>query len=430
MHTMTGFAGMPDVVETTRKGAFGLKAYLVGGAVRDSLLGQAISEKDWVVIGATPEEMLNAGFRPVGKDFPVFLHPETREEYALARTERKTAPGYHGFSFHATPNVTLEEDLGRRDLTINAIAQDGDNRLIDPYGGVNDIEQRVLKHVSEAFAEDPVRVLRVARFAARFHKHGFTIADRTQHLMRQMTAQGEIDVLVPERVWAETCKALCEEKPSVYFEVLRACGALQKLFPELDHLWDTPQPEYWQPEIDTGVHTMMALDMAAHLTKDVQVRFATLTHDLGKGATSSDTPLSQHNHEQCDIDLIRKLCRRYRVPRQYRDLATVVAKYHGHFHRITEMRPATILRTLYGIDALRRPARFRQYVLACEADLRVRTGLAEIIPQQTRRIEACYEAATSVDIPAVVRKLKGEQARAAIDNARITAIDKLGLRQN
>lgn len=409
----------------------GLQTYLVGGAVRDALLTQVVNERDWVVVGATPEEMIDAGFRPVGKDFPVFLHPETHEEYALARTERKTAPGYHGFSFHAAPDVTLEEDLRRRDLTINAIAQDEDNnQFIDPYGGIGDIEKRVLRHVSEAFTEDPVRILRVARFAARFHKHGFTIADKTQHLMRRMTEQGEADALVPERVWAETRKALCEDNPSVYFEVLRACGALQKLFPELECLWDVPQPECWHPEIDTGVRIMMVLDMAARLTKDDQVRFASLTQDLGKGTTPADILSSHCGHEQRGVGLIKKLCSRYRIPRRYRDLALVVAKYHGHFRRIAEMKPATILKALYGIDAFRRPARFRQYVLACEAGSRGRDGFEEIIPQQAGQITACYEAAISIDIPTVVRGLKGAQARTAIDNARIAAIDKLGLRQN
>ncbi len=407
-----------------------IQAYLVGGAVRDSLLGRTVSEKDWVVVDATPEEMINASFKPVGRDFPVFLHPETHEEYALARIERKTAPGYHGFSFHAAPDVTLEEDLKRRDLTINAIAQSDDGQLIDPYGGVADIEKRVLRHVSDAFAEDPVRILRVARFAARFHRHGFTIADKTQHLMSQMTDQGEADALVPERVWAETRKALSEDKPSVYFEVLRACGALQRLFPELERLWGVPQPGYWHPEINTGVHVMMALDMAARLTGDVQVRFAVLTHDLGKGATSTDILPSHRGHEQRSVELTRKMCSRYRIPRQYRDLALVAAKYHGHFHRVAEMKSSTILKVLHGIDAFRKPARFRQYVLACEADSRGRTGFEETIPQQAEQIQACYEAATSVDIPTIIRGLKGEQAKIAIDNARIAAIDKLGLRQS
>ena len=407
-----------------------MQTYLVGGAVRDSLLHRATSEKDWVVVGATPEEMINAGFKPIGKHFPVFLHPETREEYALARTERKTAPGYHGFSFHAAPDVTLEEDLKRRDLTINAIAQSKDGKLIDPYGGIDDIEKRVLRHVSDAFAEDPVRILRIARFAARFHRYGFTIADKTQQLMQQMTAEGEADALVPERVWAETCKALSAAKPSIYFEVLRACGTLQKLFPELECLWGIPQPERWHPEIDTGVHIMMALDMAARLTEDSQVRFAVLTHDLGKGTTPTAMLPSHRGHEQRGVELVRQLCRRYRIPNQYRDLALTVAKYHGHFHRVAEMKPATILKVLHGIDAFRKPVRLHQFVLACEADSRGRTGFEETIPQQAKQIEACYKAAISVDIPTIVRGLKGAQAKAAIDKARIAAIRKLELRQN
>ena len=406
-----------------------MQIYLVGGAVRDSLLGRTASEKDWVVVGSTPEEMINAGFRPVGKDFPVFLHPETHEEYALARTERKTAPGYHGFSFHAAPDITLEEDLKRRDLTINAIARDGDGRLTDPCGGVDDIEKRILRHVSDAFSEDPVRILRVARFAARFYKPGFTIADKTWRLMQQMVSNGEVDALVPERVWAETRRALFEDKPSVYFEVLRTCGALRKLFPELECLWDVPQPGYWYPEMNTDVHAMTALDMAAGLTKDEQVRFAVLTSHLGKDTGLTDILSSHDKHEQYGVGLVRQLCKRYKIPGKYRDLALIVAKYHGCFHRIAAMKPATILKLLHRIDAFRKPGRFHQYVLACEVDLRSRNGFEEIIPQQTEQIHACYEAATSVDIPAAIRGLKGEQAKTAIDNARIAAIKKQSLQQ-
>lgn len=405
-----------------------MRAYLVGGAIRDSLLGIEPGERDWVVVGSTPEEMLALGYRPVGKDFPVFLHPQTKEEYALARTERKTAPGYHGFTFHAAPDVTLEEDLKRRDLTINAIARDEQGVFLDPFGGQADLKRRVLRHVSTAFAEDPVRILRVARFAARFAAFGFTIADETQSLMQHMVQTGEADALIPERVWTETLKALSAERPSVYFEVLRDCGALAVLFPELDRLWGVPQPPRWHPEIDTGVHTMMVLDQAARLSGDLQVRFAALVHDLGKGTTPAEMLPSHRGHEQRSMKLVRQLCERYRVSNQYRDLALMVAEYHGHYHRVEELRPATILKMLNAIDAFRRPERFTRFLLSCEADARGRTGYEDIHPQQSAYLKACFDAANAVEIPPLIEGKKGQAVKKAIDQARLEAIDALGLR--
>jgi tRNA nucleotidyltransferase (CCA-adding enzyme) len=407
-----------------------MKTYLVGGAVRDQLLGIKRSERDWVVIGATPEQMLANGFKPVGKDFPVFLHPGSHEEYALARTERKTAPGYHGFNFHAAPDVTLEQDLQRRDLTINAIAKDETGELVDPHGGLADIEARVLRHVSDAFTEDPVRILRVARFAARFHGFDFRIAEETQALMKQMVEAGEVDALVPERVWTETHKALSEDKPSVYFEVLRSCGALTILFPELDRLWGVPQSERWHPEIDTGVHTMMVLDESARLTNDVQVRFAALVHDLGKGTTPNDVLPSHHGHEKRSVKLVKELSERLRVPNQYRDLALIVAEYHGHFHKIAEMKASTILRTLGAIDAFRRPERFAQFLLACEADARGRTGFEDVLPVQTAQMQACFDAARSVDVQPLIKGLQGKAVKIAIDEARTEAVAAVEFRES
>lgn len=400
-----------------------MKVYPVGGAVRDELLGLTVRERDWVVVGSTPEEMLEQGYKSVGRDFPVFLHPETHEEYALARTERKTAPGYHGFVFHTSPEVTLEDDLGRRDLTVNAIARNQDGSLIDPYGGERDIKGRVLRHVSAAFTEDPVRVLRVARFMARFHSMGFTVAEETRELMAGMVASGEIDALVPERVWAETVRALSEDKPSVFFEVLRECGALKKLFPELDGLFGIPQTEKWHPEIDTGIHTMMVLDQAARLTTDTQVRFATLVHDLGKGATPEDVLPSHHGHEARSAELVRNMCRRFRTPGKYCDLAVLVAKYHGHYHRIDEMRPATIVKTLSAMDAFRQPERFQQFLLACEADSRGRTGYEDLQPEQAEQFQRYFDAANKIDISALIKEdMKGEAIKQAIRKARIKAV--------
>jgi len=351
-----------------------MKTYLVGGAVRDELLGYPFSEKDWVVVGATAEDMLALGYQQVGKDFPVFLHPESKEEYALARTERKTAPGYKGFVVHATPDVTLEDGLLRRDLTINAIARDNDGTLVDPFGGARDIEARILRHVSPAFAEDPVRILRVARFAARYSHLGFTIAAETLELMRDMVNAGEVDALVPERVWQEMEKALAEKTPVKFVEALRSCGALKKIMPELDRLWGVPQPPEHHPEIDTGIHTMMVLEQACLLSNDQQVRFAALMHDLGKGTTPEEEWPKHIAHEARGAKIVLELCQRLRVPNDYRDLAERVARFHLHFHRALELKPATVVKTLEELDAYRRPERFEKFLLASEADARGRPG--------------------------------------------------------
>ncbi len=375
--------------------------YLVGGAVRDKLLGLPVKERDWVVVGATPEDMTRAGYRPVGKDFPVFLHPETHEEYALARTERKTAPGYKGFVVHASPEVTLEEDLARRDLTINAIAEHSDGTLIDPFNGREDLAQGLLKHVSAAFVEDPVRILRVARFAARFAKWGFKVAHGTHALMQRMVASGEVDHLVPERVWAETQKALNEDKPSRYFEVLHRCGALAVVFPELERLFGVPQPAHHHPEIDTGIHTLLVLDQATRLSPLTRVRFAALVHDLGKGTTPADILPRHIGHEERSATLIEALCQRLRVPNDYRDLALKVARYHSHCHRALDLKPSTLTDTLMHLDVLRQPQRLEEFLLACEADIRGRTGLEDRPYPQADLLRAAAQAARAVNAQAL-----------------------------
>ncbi len=351
--------------------------YKVGGAVRDRRLGLAVVDTDWVVVGATPEEMLAKGFQQVGKDFPVFLHPQTHEGYALARTERKVAPGYKGFTVHAAPDVTLEEDLRRRDLTINAMAEASDGRLIDPFGGAQDLDRRVLRHVSPAFTEDPVRILRVARFAARFIPRGFHIAPETLVLMRDMVAAGEVDALVPERVWNEMQRALGEDRPAGFFQTLRDCGALARLFPEIDRLFGVPQPPQHHPEVDCGIHTLMVVDQAARLSPDNRVRFAALMHDLGKGRTPPEMWPRHAGHEERSVTLVGKLCKRLRAPHDYRDLAVLTARYHGHVHRAGELRPGTLWEVLHNADAWRRPERFEQFLLACQADAQGRTGFAD-----------------------------------------------------
>jgi tRNA nucleotidyltransferase (CCA-adding enzyme) len=352
-----------------------MKIFTVGGAVRDELLGLPVQDRDYVVVGASPDEMLAKGFRPVGKDFPVFLHPKTHEEYALARTERKTGPGYTGFAFHAAPEVTLEEDLARRDLTINAIARAEDGSLIDPYQGVTDIAARVLRHVGPAFVEDPVRILRVARFAARFTD--FTVAPETIDLMREMVANGEVDHLVAERVWQEFAKGLMEARPSRMFDVLRECGALARLLPELDRLFGVPQRAEYHPEIDTGVHVMMVVDVAAQRGHALPVRFAALLHDLGKGTTPQDEWPRHIAHEVRSVKLAETVCARLKVPVDCRDLAVLTARYHGDIHRSAELRPDTIVRLFERSDALRRPQRFEQLLEACAADFNGRLGWAE-----------------------------------------------------
>jgi len=375
-----------------------MKAYLVGGAVRDALLGRPVKERDWVVVGATADAMLARGYKPVGKDFPVFLHPETREEYALARTERKTAPGYHGFVIHAAPDVTLEQDLLRRDLTINAMARDESGMLIDPHGGLQDLEARRLRHVSPAFSEDPVRILRLARFAARFAPLGFTVASDTRGLMRDMVAAGEVDALVPERVFAELSKALEEAKPSVFFEVLRDCGALGRLFPELDALFGVPQPAQHHPEIDTGIHTLMVLDQAARLSPDPVTRFAALTHDLGKALTDPARWPRHRGHERLGLPALSRLCDRLKVPNAHRKLAEKVMRYHGHAHRAAELRPGTLVDLLQRLDAFRKKDALEPFLLACEADARGRTGFENRDYPQADWLRVAHRAAGEVSV--------------------------------
>lgn len=399
-----------------------MQVYLVGGAVRDERLGLPVKERDWCVVGATPAELIDRGYRQVGKDFPVFLHPDTGEEYALARTERKTAPGYHGFQFDTSPDVTIEEDLGRRDLTINALAKDDGGRIIDPYGGLQDLENRLLRHVSSAFAEDPVRILRAARFAARFAALGFRIAPQSRNLMRKMVAAGEADALVPDRVWKETETALAGPDPRLYFEALRSCGALRIVFPELDALFGVPQPKAWHPEIDSGLHTMMALTEAERLSPAVEVRFAVLVHDLGKATTRAAELPSHPGHEARGVPLIRALAERLPVPRACRDLALLVAEYHTHCHRAHQLRPDTILKVLEKTDAFRRADRFELFLLACEADARGRMGLERRDYAQADRFRQALALAGSVDAGAIAKSIDGGDVAAAVRRARLDAL--------
>jgi tRNA nucleotidyltransferase (CCA-adding enzyme) len=375
-----------------------MEVYLVGGAVRDRLLGLPVRERDWVVVGARPQELERQGYVPVGKEFPVFLHPETREEYALARVERKVAPGYKGFTTQFSPDVTLEEDLKRRDLTINAMAEDMDGNLIDPFNGRADLDARVLRHVSEAFVEDPVRILRLARFAARFAPLGFTVADETRELMKRIVAAGEVAALVPERVWKETSRALCEARPDVYFEVLRDCGALAVIFPEVDALYGVPQPVKWHPEIDTGVHVMMALRLAAKIDAPLAVRFAVLAHDLGKARTPQEKWPAHHGHEALGVEPIEALCARLKVPTQLRELALIVSKFHTHVHRALELKPGTLLKLFEETDAFRRPDRFAEFLTACECDARGRLGLEDRPYPQAEQLRAAIAAVLPVSL--------------------------------
>jgi tRNA nucleotidyltransferase (CCA-adding enzyme) len=401
-----------------------MEIYQVGGAVRDALLGLPVKDRDFVVVGATPEQMVALGYRPVGKDFPVFLHPESQEEYALARTERKTAKGYKGFQVFASPDVTLEEDLARRDLTINAIAQAEDGTLIDPYHGQADIRNRILRHVSDAFIEDPVRILRAARFAARFTE--FTIAPETMQLMQHMVEDGEVDALVPERVWQELAKGLMEAKPSRMFEVLRKCGALKRIMPELDRLWGVPQPPQHHPEIDTGVHVMMVVDYAAAQGYSLPVRFAALTHDLGKGTTPQDVLPRHIGHEERSVHLLKDVCKRLRVPNDCKELAHVVAKFHGKVYRVEEMRSATKVQFLQDTDAIRQPQRFREFLLACECDFRGRTGFEDKPIPHTEVWLKLLDAVMQVDAGAVARQYEEpEKIREAVFQARVEAVRSL-----
>jgi tRNA nucleotidyltransferase (CCA-adding enzyme) len=401
-----------------------MKVYEVGGAVRDDLLGLPVKERDWVVVGASADELAAQGYRRVGKDFPVFLHPETGEEHALARTERKIGRGYTGFAVDTAPSVTLEQDLERRDLTINAIARAPDGTLIDPWGGRRDLEARVLRHVSAAFSEDPLRVLRVARFAARFKDLGFSVAPETLRLMADIVASGEIEALKPERVWQETVKALRESRPEVYIETLRACGALARVFPEVDALFGVPQPERWHPEIDTGVHLLMALSVAARLSPSETVRFAVLTHDLGKATTPKLLLPAHHGHEARSVRLLEQLCERLPVPNRFRDLARHVARLHGKVHRAAELKPQTVLEVITEVDGLRQPERFEDFLLACEADARGRRGLEDRPYVQGEILRTALRAARSVDAASVQaeRKLEGEALGRALHQARLAAV--------
>ncbi len=400
-----------------------MQVYLVGGAVRDELLGIAVKDKDFVVVGSTPEEMIAAGFKPVGKDFPVFLHPKTHDEYALARTERKTAKGYKGFVVHASPEVTLEEDLARRDLTINAIAKDSTGKFIDPYNGLADIQSKTLRHVSDAFAEDPVRILRAARLSARFQD--FSLAPETNQLMQQMVASGEVDALVAERVWQELAKGLMEDKPSRMFDVLRACCALKKILPELDKLWGVPQSAQYHPEIDTGVHVMLAIDYAARQNYALAVRFATLMHDLGKGVTPAEL-LPQHiGHEARGIHLVKDVCKRLRVPNDCKELAQIVSKFHGKLHQVLQMKPSTLLSFIVELDAIRQPERFKDFLRACEADSRGRTGLENHATPAADLMQKVLAAAMNVDAGAVASAYDApEEIKAAVFEARLDAVKK------
>lgn len=407
-----------------------MQVFLVGGAVRDRLLGRPVEERDWVVVGATPEQLLAQGYTPVGRDFPVFLHPQTKEEHALARTERKSGRGYHGFTFNASPTVTLEEDLSRRDLTVNAIAQRADGSLVDPWGGQADLAARLLRHVSPAFREDPLRVLRVARFAARFHGLGFRVADETRQLMREMSAGGELLDLTAERVWQETLRALTGPHPRVYFETLRDCGALAVLFPELDKLWGVPQRADYHPEIDTGVHVMMVLDAAEAISGEARVRFAALTHDLGKGETPADVLPRHIGHEHRSVRLVHALCDRLRVPNHFRDLAVHVAHFHGLAHRVFELRANTLLELLEKLDAWRRPERYAEFILACEADYRGRLGFGGRPYPQAAYLRQALEVTRQVDVAALrAQELTGEALGEAIRRERLQRLSALKQQQ-
>ncbi len=397
-----------------------MKTYVVGGAVRDRLLGLPVSDRDHVVVGATPDDMVAQGFQPVGKDFPVFLHPRTHEEYALARTERKSGRGYKGFTVYAAPDVSLEADLLRRDLTINAMAEDEAGRLIDPYGGQRDLAAKIFRHVSDAFAEDPVRILRVARFAARFTD--FAVAPETHALMRQMVENGEVDALVPERVWQEVARGLMEAQPSRMFQVLRECGALARLFPEINRLFGVPQPPEHHPEVDTGVHTMLVIDWAARQGVSLPVRFAALTHDLGKGATARERWPAHLGHEAAGVELVRALCERLRVPADCRDLGVAVAREHGRVHRAPELRPGTVVELLERVDAFRRPERFDDFLKACECDFRGRPGYEDRLFPAPDHLRQALRAAQAVDAGAVARRVDPARIREAVFQARAEAV--------
>ncbi|WP_199609425.1 multifunctional CCA addition/repair protein [Flocculibacter collagenilyticus] len=403
-----------------------MEIYLVGGAVRDKLLNRNVSDKDWVVVGATIEEMLALGYQQVGKDFPVFLHPKTKEEYALARTERKTSQGYTGFTCYAEPDVTLEQDLLRRDLTINALAETSDGQIIDPFGGQADLANKVIRHVSDAFVEDPLRVLRVARFAARYHEYGFSVADETMKLMQTIAHSGELNHLTPERVWKEMEKALQEVSPAIFFEVLKECGALAIIFPELNCLWGIPNPEKWHPEIDTGVHTMMVLQQAVKLSTDLDVRFAALCHDLGKGLTPEQLWPSHHGHEKKGLKPIAEVCERLRVPNQCKQLALLVSEYHCHTHKAFELKPETILKVFNAIDAWRKPQMLDKFLLCCTADMRGRTGFEESAYPQASFLMQAFEASLTINVKDIIAEgHQGAAIKEQIKRQRILKIKAL-----
>jgi len=408
-----------------------MKVFVVGGSVRDQLLGRAHGDRDWVVVGATPEEMIAAGFRPVGKDFPVFLHPQTHEEYALARTERKTAPGYHGFVFHAAPEITLEQDLARRDLTINAMAREESGALIDPFGGKRDLDARVLRHVSPAFAEDPVRILRLARFAARFSD--FEVAPETMQLMRQMVAAGEVDALVPERIWQELSRGLMEQHPARMLDVLQTCGALARVLPEVARLWGVPQAADVHPEVDTGAHLMLVVDAAARLNAALPARWGALLHDLGKGTTPPSEWPRHPGHEERSVELARAVNDRLRVPADCRDVALLAAREHGNVHHAMELDAAGLVQLLDRCDAWRRPALLEQMLVACEADSRGRTGFADKDYPQRSRINRALEVARAVNTGVVARQVARKTGKAdariaeAVQAARVEAVRAAGV---
>ncbi|MFK7865785.1 MAG: multifunctional CCA addition/repair protein [Pseudohongiellaceae bacterium] len=399
-----------------------MKTYLVGGAVRDRLLGLPVKDKDWVVVDASPEELIAQGFSQVGSDFPVFLHPQSKEEYALARTERKSASGHKGFEVHYAKGVSLEDDLKRRDLTINAIAETETGELIDPYNGRKDIEDKVLRHVSDAFTEDPLRVFRVARFAARFAHFGFTVAPETKAMLRAISDSGEIQHLSPERIWRETQLALATKTPGEFVKVLRDCHALNIVLPEVDRLFGVPQPAKYHPEIDTGEHILLCLEQAVNLTSDPAVRFAVLVHDVGKGITDPQKWPSHVGHESLGMDLVKALSKRLKIPNEYSQLAAIVCQYHTQLHRVLELRPATLLKLLESLDAIRRPARFEKFLLACEADARGRTGLEKRPYPQHNYLMAAKGAIANVDSRIAIETAPQLSAKEAIQEARLAEL--------
>jgi tRNA nucleotidyltransferase (CCA-adding enzyme) len=403
-----------------------MEVYLVGGAVRDEQLGLPVKEQDWCVVGATPDELLSEGYRQIGKHFPVFLHPETNEEYALARTERKTAAGYHGFTVHASPDVTLEEDLSRRDLTINAMAKDANGNLIDPFNGMADLQRRILRHVSSSFSEDPVRILRAAKFNARFADLGFVLADETLDLMSKMVCDGEADALQVDRIWQETEAALAGFNPHLYFQTLRHCGALAIIFPEIDVLFGVSQSSKWHSEIDCGLHTLMVLEQSAKLSEDFSVRFAALVHNLGKATTAGKMMASYTGYEHRSIQLIKDMSKRLPIPRNCRELSILVAEYHKHYHCAFELRPSILLKLFNSIDAFRRPDRFQKFLLACEAGAYDRTGFEDSSYPQTAYLEAARNEATLVKAKQITdTNIDGAAIGVAIDKMRIKAIKKM-----